>query len=289
MGDTYRLKLLQTIDELKEVQQLEREVWQMDPIPVHQTLTAIKNGGMILGGFDQDKLVGFNYGFPGFAGGKVHLCSHMLGILPAYRGRGLGEALKWGQREWALAQGYRLITWTFDPLESVNGYLNFGKLRGISQTYVRDCYGSMSDALNHGLPSDRLLVEWWIDSPHVKERPEIPPADEADLQEVAWKLTEQGYPYLTDDVVSEVHADKEAAYIPIPVQFQQLKRTDFSLALDWRLKTRALMETLFAKGYVAAGVVRLPGQPVQYYAAVKRDRLTIDFTANTVEGRETQP
>lgn len=92
------IRELKTMNEMEQVQELERKVWGMDPVlPTHQTLTAVKNGGIIIGAFDGEKLVGFSYGFSGFQNGKSYLCSHMLGIDEAYRSQGIGEMLKRSQ------------------------------------------------------------------------------------------------------------------------------------------------------------------------------------------------
>src|SRR4051812_15600102 len=108
MTSTISIRRLETVPELKQVQELEIAVWQDAPLPIHQTITAIKNGGLVLGAFIKDKLVGFSYAFPGFSKGKVYLCSHMLGILQVYQGLGIGAALKQAQKEAAIKQGYSL-------------------------------------------------------------------------------------------------------------------------------------------------------------------------------------
>ena len=188
------LRRLESLEELKAVQRLERTVWGMDPIPLHQTLTAVKNGGLLLGGFHNDRLVGFCYAFPGFDGKRTYLCSHMMGVEPAYRGIGLGKRMKWDQRKWALSMGYSLITWTFDPLESINASLNLNALRAICDTYIENCYGEMDDELNRGLPTDRFQVEWWIDSPHVTTPAPPTAAVGPDRRVCGWFVNPNGLP-----------------------------------------------------------------------------------------------
>lgn len=116
--DNVVIRALTTMEELKQMQEIETAVWQMPPLPVHQTFTALNNGGIILGAFDDKKLIGFLYSFAGFDGHVSYICSHMLGILPAYRASGLGVQMKIKQAEIARDMGYQMITWTFDPLES---------------------------------------------------------------------------------------------------------------------------------------------------------------------------
>jgi predicted GNAT superfamily acetyltransferase len=125
------IRELKTITEMEQIQELEFKVWGTETIPTHQTLTAVKNGGIMVGAYDGEQLIGFSYGFAGFRDGKSYLCSHMLGIDEAYRSQGIGEKLKLTQRDIAIAKGYDRMHWTYDPLETRNGYLNLSKLNGI--------------------------------------------------------------------------------------------------------------------------------------------------------------
>ena len=173
-----QIRLLSTQEEIRSVEQLQREVWSLpdvEVVPLHVLITAAKNGGLLLGAFDDERLVGFVFGFPGLTPeGKLKHCSHMAGVHPAYRDRGLGYSLKLAQREHVLAQGIDLITWTFDPLETRNATLNFHKLGAICNTYLPNLYGEMRDGLNAGLPSDRFQVDWWIASERVAQRLQPP-------------------------------------------------------------------------------------------------------------------
>jgi predicted GNAT superfamily acetyltransferase len=177
---TVQIRPIQTHEEYRAVEQLQREVWglpEVDIVPDHLLLTAQKNGGLVLGAFDtppgleSQQLVGFVFGFPGLLpDGRVKHCSHMAGVAPAYQNRNVGYLLKLAQRDHVLAQGLDLITWTFDPLESRNAYLNFHKLGVTCRTYLRELYGRMRDGLNLSLPSDRFQVDWHIASAHVAGR-----------------------------------------------------------------------------------------------------------------------
>lgn len=174
------IRPIHTHAEYRAVEQLQREVWglpEIDIVPDHLLLTAQKNGGLVLGAFDtppgleSQQLVGFVFGFPGLLpDGRVKHCSHMAGVAPAYQNRNVGYLLKLAQRDHVLAQGLDLITWTFDPLESRNAYLNFHKLGVTCRTYLRELYGRMRDGLNFSLPSDRFQVDWHIASAHVAGR-----------------------------------------------------------------------------------------------------------------------
>lgn len=264
------IRSLNTVPELEEVRQLSGRIWGFtDSVPTHQTLTACKNGGLVLGAYIGEQLVGFQYSFAGFDGQRVYLCSHELGIDAAYRSKKIGERLKQAQREEALKKGYSLITWTYDPLESVNGYLNIAKLGSVCSNNIVNCYGEVDDLLNSGLPTDRFLVEWWI----AKEEPAKPqPVTAETLQTVldrsvlSWHLNEAGMP-VAGKVDGTKTIDDEPLYVPIPSNFQELKENNHELALAWRLQTREVFLTYFERGFEVAGFVKNPdpAMPVHFY------------------------
>ena len=173
--------------EYRAVESLQADVWNLpdvEVVPLHMLVTAARNGGLLLGAFDGDRLAGFVFGFPGLtADGRLKHCSHMAGVHPDYRDQNLGYRLKLAQRAAVLSQGIDLITWTFDPLEARNAWLNFHKLGAICNTYLRNVYGEMRDGLNAGLPSDRLQVDWWIRSERVERRlrGEVSPSSNSSL------------------------------------------------------------------------------------------------------------
>lgn len=276
LAQTIEIRELTTNSELEKVQNLEKIVWNMHPIPLHQTLTACQNGGLVLGAFINNELVSFSYSFSGFKNGKSYLCSHMLGTHPDFQGKGIGAKLKEAQRQKAMEMGYELITWTYDPLESRNAYLNLSKLQAICATYVENCYGDMIDDLNHGLPTDRFKIEWWINSPHVIENNVIVATEETSLFQV--ELTDKRLPKLfpvkpvLETVVKE---NKEQLLVPVPVNFQQIKKEDFDLAVDWRIKTREIFLTLFASGYAVCALKKGLDGIVHHYILVKKDFLKL--------------
>jgi predicted GNAT superfamily acetyltransferase len=263
------IRKLETIEELKETQSLEVLVWNDTPLPIHQSKTVVQNGGLVLGAYVDEELVGFSYGFPGYWNGRTYLCSHMLGIHPRYRGQGIGAALKEAQRQEALNMGYALITWTYDPLETVNAYLNLSKLKAICGTYIENCYGEMNDGLNDGLPSDRFKVEWWINNPYLQEG--HLPITSGTLA-AQWEVTINGFPKLAD-IIEPVVEYAECYLVPVPKRFQQIKQEDMGLAFDWRTKTRSLFQTLFKNDYVAVELRKNEEAPVHFYVFRKRDTL----------------
>jgi predicted GNAT superfamily acetyltransferase len=152
-------------NELGAVEALQQEVWRcndLETVPALHMIPVLAVGGILLGAFEREELVGFVYGFPGFEGGQRIIHSDMLAVRESYRDRGLGRALKLAQREHALARGIRKITWTFDPFQPKNAYLNFTLLGARSRRYMRDFYGRTSSPL-HRLGTDRLWIEWELE------------------------------------------------------------------------------------------------------------------------------
>ncbi len=159
------------LDELSACVALQKEVWnftEADLVPLRVFVVAEKIGGQVIGAFDDGQLVAFALSLPGSRGGHPYLHSQMLGVRNQYRNAGLGRQVKLFQREDALARGFELIEWTFDPLEIKNAYLNIERLGAIARRYTVNQYGITSSPLQGGLPSDRLVAEWWLKSERVE-------------------------------------------------------------------------------------------------------------------------
>ncbi|PLS01394.1 GNAT family N-acetyltransferase [Neobacillus cucumis] len=263
-----KIRSLKTTEELEEVRRLESKIWgESDSIPTHQTITAVKNGGLVLGAFCDGQLIGFQYSFPGFNGQSVYLCSHILGTDEQFRNKGIGEKLKQAQRKEALKLGYSLITWTYDPLESINGYLNIGKLGGVVSTYIPNCYGEMEDLLNSGLPSDRFLVEWKINEEKADTSgTEFEPDSVLANSLLQWEINEKGQPVVLPFTLEGLH-NNHTQFVPIPKNYRIIRETDLSLAADWRMQTRNAFTELFAQGWQIRGFKKIsnPEIPVNFY------------------------
>jgi predicted GNAT superfamily acetyltransferase len=159
------------LEELEACVALQKEVWGFDDIdivPSRVFLVASKIGGQVIGAYRGDELIGYALSIPGNRNGHVYLHSHMLAVKDRYRNLGLGRKLKLAQRDDALEKGIELIEWTFDPLESKNAYLNIVKLGAVARRYNINQYGSFSSPLQGGLPTDRLVAEWWLRSDRVE-------------------------------------------------------------------------------------------------------------------------
>ena len=266
--DVY-IEELTTIQHFRQCEELQREVWDLsdvDVIPLHLLIAAQKDGGLVLGAFDeQDEMIGTLFGSLGARDATAQQfkhCSHMMGVLEEWRGRGIGYRLKLAQREHALAQGLELVTWTYDPLESLNSALNIGKLGAVCRTYLRDFYGEMEDGLNLGLWSDRFEVDWWVSSQRVALRLNSGQANrlatgghrlhlDAVLENGAQLLNQAGV--RPDGLVrpspAPVEPTADTVLVEIPADVQVIKATDMELARTWRAQTREMFEGCFAAGY----------------------------------------
>jgi predicted GNAT superfamily acetyltransferase len=164
---------IRTLTELSEFDlcvEIETAVWGYDPadmIPRRMFLLASRIGGQVMGAFAGGTMAGFAMALPAYRHGHPYLHSHMVGVLPEFRNLGLGRRLKLAQREDALARGFELMEWTFDPLEIKNAHLNIARLGAIVRRYKRNFYGPSSSPLQGGLPTDRVYAEWWLRSKRV--------------------------------------------------------------------------------------------------------------------------
>lgn len=165
------IRKCESLDEIRSAFALQKEVWQFteaELVPVRIFVLANKIGGHVIGAFDQSEMVSFALAIPGYRNGHPYLHSHMLAVRSQYRNCGLGRRMKLFQREDALARGFALMEWTFDPLEIKNAYFNIERLGAIARRYNVDQYGITSSPLQGGLPSDRLVAEWWMKSKRVQ-------------------------------------------------------------------------------------------------------------------------
>lgn len=219
------LRELSGMAELKQSEEVQRAVWGQDDPPDNADLMlALQSaGGLVAGAFQGGRMVGFLLAFPTATPGMQH--SHRLAVLPEARGQRLGARLKWFQRDWCLARGIGRVRWTFDPARRTNARLNVLELGGEAGVYLRDHYGPMA-GINAGLPSDRLLLEWDLESPAVQARalglapPPIAPA----------------------------------LRVPIPEAIEAQVATDRAAALAARLSLREALEGAFARGLRIRGL-----------------------------------
>jgi len=170
-ADAVELRSCSTLEEFTACVELQREVWgfsDLDLVPLRVFSVASKIGGQVIGAWDGDTMVGFAFSLPGSHRRYPYLHSHMLAVKESYRNTGLGRRIKLFQREDAIARGYDLIEWTFDPLEIKNAYFNLERLGAIARRYNLNQYGITTSPLQGFLPTDRLVAEWWLKSKRVE-------------------------------------------------------------------------------------------------------------------------
>jgi len=166
-----RIAAVTEVEDCERCVEIQLAVWGYsdgDVIPKRVFIVARAIGGQVIGAWAGRELVGFAMALPGYRDGRAYLHSHMLAVLPDYRNAGLGRRLKLAQRDDALARGIERMEWTFDPLEIKNAHLNIARLGAIARRYLPDFYGQSTSSLQGGLPTDRLVAEWWLDSDRVR-------------------------------------------------------------------------------------------------------------------------
>jgi predicted GNAT superfamily acetyltransferase len=210
-----------------------------DLIPKRVFIVASKIGGQVIGAFDRDEMVGFAMSLPGYRDGKPYLHSHMLAVLPEYRNSGVGRKLKLAQRDDALARGFDLMEWTFDPLEIKNAHLNIVRLGAIVRRYMRDFYGPSTSQLQGGLPTDRLVAEWWLRSKRVRRT----------LGEIGYETAEEA-----------ANSAQILVQVEVPRAVRDWKRNadQRKLAESLQTRNRLALESAFARGLSITGYERTP-------------------------------
>jgi predicted GNAT superfamily acetyltransferase len=230
MSGAVAIRACQGLDEFRACVALQREIWSeadLEIVPDTIFVVAEHTGGQVLGAFDGKRLVGFTLSMPGVRNGAPYLHSHMTGVLPDYRDRGVGRRLKLFQRDEALSRDIRLIEWTFDPLEMRNAHFNLNRLGAIARRYLANLYGITSSPLHRGLATDRLVAEWYLDSPRVLAA-------------------------LNGDLPNPDFSDS----IEIPSSLEHWKASDLPAVQKLQGQIRHKFIGEFAKGYAAVGVAR---------------------------------
>jgi predicted GNAT superfamily acetyltransferase len=249
---------LDTIEQFRQVVALEKAIWgyteDTDLVTVPVFIFTVHRGATLIGAFNSaNVMVGFAYALVGMKDGRPMMWSHMAGVLPEFRG-GLGYRLKLAQRERALAQGYDLIEWTFDPMQAMNAHFNFAKLGGVVEAYAENFYGESTSVLHRGTPTDRVILSWRIGAPHVERRLEQAPALRAKAHEVAAAPMANTVAIEGEwrrNTAIDLAIDERRVWIEIPTGFTEMQRQAPERALQWRLDVRQMFQTYLARGYQA--------------------------------------
>jgi predicted GNAT superfamily acetyltransferase len=261
--------------EMHTVEELQKEVWgvpDLDVVPLSHLVAAKAAGGVLLGAFDRDQMVGFIYGFPSYEFGQLAHHSHMLAVKPAYRNFNLGYQLKLAQRRNVLKQNIRIMTWTFDPLQSLNAYFNFNKLGVVADRYFVDFYGDDAASFLHRNGTDRLWVKWLLDSDRVNKRLQgIGVHAQTDYNAPIVQIQPDETPLRIE--LTESLADEYAA-IEIPGEITVLEQRSRAVALEWREATRWAFTEALNAGYFVADFHRIKrGEQFQGVYVLKRGKV----------------
>ena len=227
-GQGIVIRALQEVEEMSIGVNLQRRVWgytELDTVPDQIFIVATESGGQVLGAFHEDKAIGFALAFAGVHRGKIHLHAHMVAVLPEYQDRGVGRLLKVAQRDDALSRGIDLIEWTLDPLQLKNAYFNLMRLGAIVRRYLPNFYGRTSSPRHGGLPTDRLVAEWWVRSARVQD--------------------------LLDGKIPKAGPDR--AHIGIPAGIRQIISTNPEEVERIQAGVRSEFERHIAEGHAAVG------------------------------------
>jgi predicted GNAT superfamily acetyltransferase len=264
----WTLRLLESSAELEALEALQGVVWpgpDIEIVPKDLMLAVVHNGGLAMGAFVEERLIGAVFSFPGAYstpdGPRLKHHSHLLAVHPDWRSKGVGFALKRAQWQMVRKQGIDRITWTYDPLLSCNAHLNIARLGAVCNTYLRSAYGEMRDGLNAGLPSDRFQVDWWLHTKRVERRlsKRTRPVLSLEHYRAAEAILLEGYipPEGAVRPVEGPHALSGAlVLVEIPGDFQAMRRSDLALARDWRFFAREIFEEAFTAGYIVTDFVR---------------------------------
>lgn len=274
---TIYIRRIQSVEEYQALQQVQRRVWGFGP---HDTVMHLplmvalqKYGGLILGAFhrlpgNSEELIGFVLGFLGRdeQTGQYFHYSQIAAALAEWQSQGIGYLLKTAQRREIITQGYTLMRWAFDPLEGRNAYFNIAKLGGISRSYFVNMYGPGRGELFGQLDTDRLIIDWQLDSPRVEQRLQLadtghkPPLPLEEymaappLVEVEW-LAEN----LPAARALDLHRAEPRLRLEIPYQNRLIQKHDYAQAENWRNQTRALFTHYLGAGYHVADFFTIPG------------------------------
>jgi len=225
--DQIEIRHCSGILEYEECVRLEHVTWGEEiAVPSAIFVVAHHTGGQVIGAFDKGRMIGFTLSIAGLRDGKPFLHSHMTAVLPEFRDRGVGSGLKLYQRQDAIKRGIEWIEWTFDPLEFKNAHFNFVRLGAVARRYIPNCYGVTASPLHAGLPTDRLVAEWWLNSERVKS-------------------------ILADNLSA---AKGSVLRISLPANMDDIRGTDREAALRLQAAAREQFVKLFAEGYVATAI-----------------------------------
>jgi len=297
----WQLKIIEDPEEFKQVEKLQGLVWtssELDIVPAHLMIASVRNGGMVIGAYKDpanqtnESLIGFVFGFPGieYDGSirKLKFCSHEMGVHPDFRGMGIGFALKKAQRQLARSMGYEKITWTYDPLLSVNANLNIHRLGAVCHTFVRNYYGVMRDGLNKNSLSDRFQVDWWLNSKRVNNRISEAPRQQLGFEQYhssgcaivssSGMQVDETQEQQTDELKRIIQTQR-IFLLEIPCDYRKVTLENPEIAYRWRIFTRNCFELIFEAGFIVTDFVfakeNTTNKPKKCYYVMTHEKETL--------------
>jgi predicted GNAT superfamily acetyltransferase len=251
---TLNYRVVDDPEELKAIVELQTVVWSMpasEAVPHNMLFAIIHGGGNVIRADLDGELVGFSLGLAALHGDDRLLWSHMAGVVPAHQGKGIGTGIKYAQRRWALDHGYKVIAWTFDPLQRGNANFNMHILKATASIYHINFYGNMTDGINAGMPSDRMEAVWDLLAEPVIDAEQNPPTGP-----VVNSFPHEDFLLYSDDD-GQTYVQLPAVwngdwyFAEIPFQLAKLKRENIEKAKAWQVDLRQAMRGAFAAGYKA--------------------------------------
>jgi predicted GNAT superfamily acetyltransferase len=239
---------LDSLDDYAAVVDLERRIWGPgydDVVPLPILAVTVHRGGVLIGAFSGERMIGFVYSLPGIKHGEPMQWSHMLGVVDEFRRHGIGYQLKMLQRDRTLAMNLDLIEWTFDPLQAANAHLNFARLGVVASEYLENVYGESASPLHQGNPTDRFVAEWHLHDPQDRRKWESSIGDARPVNRTEWN---DGW---LEAIDVDLSIDAPRLLIEIPVGFTEMLAQAPERAIAWRVCSRAMFTTYFDRGYSA--------------------------------------
>ncbi|MGE5325937.1 MAG: hypothetical protein ACM3NO_02765 [Deltaproteobacteria bacterium] len=245
-----RVRALKTLEEFRACERIQLAVWGNLAVGSELMSVTAKYGGAVVGALAGDKVVGFIYAFLAHRQGRLIHWSHMMAVEPRYRDRRIGFRMKLVHRRLALEIGVKSICWTYDPLQSRNANLNIHRLGGTVDEYIPNCYGRFPSRIEKGLPSDRFVVDWRIATPAVARRLETKRTRQPRLASLPSANETRTNPRgLLENASLRLKLKAPRIAVRIPENTDAMRARDMALAERWRLETRRIFTTYFARGY----------------------------------------
>jgi len=249
-----------TIQDYRDCEDVQRNAWGMsegsaEVVPLLVLRPINEKGGFIMVAYDgKNRPIGTTICILGKHEEKRILYSQLTGVIPEFQNKGVGRMLKLKQRDYALKQGYDLICWTYDSMQSINNWFNLNTLGALTRAYYVNYYGEMENRVNQGIASDRFLAEWWIKSPRVKKRiRSLFVSSQVDDSLVANPTKIESGVRIPTGQFSLKRSD--TVLVEIPYSYDKLRDFNRAILIKWREETRKLYVRLFKARYIATEVI----------------------------------